>query len=375
MASKINNYKRIILGIETSCDDTSICILRERQGNFPEILAHKSFSQETILRKWGGVVPEIAARNHLQKIAPLLEESLESAGIQFNQISTLGVTVIPGLLGPLLTGLNSVKTISLIHELPIYPVNHLYAHLEAIHLTTTISYPYIGLLVSGGHSIFFLVKSSNEFNVIGSTIDDAAGEAFDKGGKLMGFGYPAGRIIDEMAKQGNHKKYSFPIGLEREKTPNLSFSGVKTSLKNFLTINQHITDDIKENHETSNFSQDTYDLCASYQYAIISALSKKLKLAIDKIIKDGLVKDLDTSNNLPIVVGGGVACNSSLRETLNRSFKNVHFVSPQYCTDNGGMIANLTLRNIDQAIPFPRSLDLDARGKFIDKKDYINLKR
>lgn len=218
----------LILGIETSCDDTSLAILKSTQNETLEILSHNSFSQEDILKKWGGVVPEIAARNHLDKIVPLLKKTVQQAKIDFNQIDLIGVTTNPGLLGPLLTGINAAKTISLIQKTPILPVNHLYAHLEAIHLTDKVRYPYLGLLVSGGHSHFYIVKSKNSFELIGGTIDDAAGEAFDKGAKLMKLGYPGGKIIDEMSHKGDKTKFSFPIGIKNSKDCNLSFSGLKT---------------------------------------------------------------------------------------------------------------------------------------------------
>lgn len=349
-----------ILGIETSCDDTSVCILRGNPQNrreVPAILSHLSFSQEAALKKWGGVVPEIAARNHLEKITPLLKDTFKEAGITPAEIDLIGVTTHPGLLGPLLTGLNAAKTLALIHKLPINPVNHLYAHLEAIHLTeTNIRYPYLGLIVSGGHSLFMIVTSPAHFEIIGSTIDDAAGEAFDKGGKLMGLGYPGGRIIDDLAKEGDHLRFKFPIGLNHSKDANLSYSGVKTSLRQFVENNpQSISRDIK-------------DLCASYQHAIVSALFKKMTFALKK------AEEQYPDQKIQIVVGGGVACNSYLRKIFQDHFREVYFVRPSFCTDNGAMIANYALRTYTHAIPFSKCLYLDAKGKFIKKKTKIKLK-
>jgi N6-L-threonylcarbamoyladenine synthase len=229
--------EKIILGIETSCDDTSIALIMgdpDRLSATPTVLSHQSFSQETMLARWGGVVPEIAARNHLEKITPLLESCFQEAHISIDQVDLVAVTTHPGLLGPLLTGINCAKTISMVNELPIRPVNHLFAHLEAIHLTTPIAYPYMGVLVSGGHSMYVKVSSPMDFEIIGSTLDDAAGEAFDKGGKLLGLGYPAGRIIDDLAKKGDKTKHQFPISMLDSGDANLSFSGVKTSLRNFI---------------------------------------------------------------------------------------------------------------------------------------------
>ena len=343
--------EKIILGIETSCDDTSFALIKGNPndlGQIPTLLAHQSFSQELMLAKWGGVVPEIAARNHLEKITPLLASCFVQAQIKIEDISMVAVTTHPGLLGPLLTGINCAKTLSLMHNLPIASVNHLYAHLEAIHLTTPVSYPYLGLLVSGGHSIYLKVSSPVDFEILGNTIDDAAGEAFDKGGKLLGLGYPAGKIIDDLALNGDPTKYKFPISMLDSGDATLSFSGVKTSLRNFI-----------EAHPDKNFKME--DVCASYQHAIVEALSRKLKKA----------QEIGNAENLPIVVGGGVACNSELRRNLHKNFPNVHFVAPKFCTDNGAMIANYALRTYHHAISFPECLALDARGQFVSKKNKL----
>lgn len=354
-------YTTRILGIETSCDDTSLCIIEGPSGvhhSRPNVLSLMSFSSEKLLYEYGGVVPELAARNHMAKLPLLLRKIFHETKLDLKDIDQIAVTTYPGLLGPLLTGLSAAKTLAMTANLPIQPVNHLYAHLEAIHLTEDITYPYIGLLVSGGHSLYLLVEGVEDFRILGSTIDDAAGEAFDKGGKLLGIGYPAGRLIDELAASGNKKRYSFPIGLKDSKDSRLSFSGVKTSLRQFLIKNPDFPLPTKKDIlDKKEFHQDFHDLCASYQEAIVSALSLKLKFALKQ--------------KLPIVVGGGVACNSSLRERLTKEFDQVSFVAPKYCTDNGAMIANYALRNYDKAINYPACLNLDARSKFISKKDYL----
>ncbi|MBT5095199.1 MAG: tRNA (adenosine(37)-N6)-threonylcarbamoyltransferase complex transferase subunit TsaD [Halobacteriovoraceae bacterium] len=342
----------IILGIETSCDDTSVCLLKGQldDSERPEVLALSEFSQEEILKKWGGVVPEIAARNHMMKLSPLIEQVFEKAALAPDQIDAIAVTTNPGLLGPLLTGLNGAKTLALLTRKPIIPINHLYAHIEAIHLTEKLTYPYLGMVVSGGHSLFLLVNDPTEFNFLGGTLDDAAGEAFDKGGKLLGLGYPAGKIIDQLASTGNPKRYPFPIGLKNSKDCNLSFSGTKTSLRTFLEKNPEFD---REN--------DLADLCASYQESIVDSLALKLGFA--------------KKPGLPIVVGGGVAANSRLRAVLQQRFEDVHFVAPKFCTDNGAMIANYGLRLLPQAIPFPECLEVDARGKFLSKEKRLEQAR
>lgn len=344
--------KKIILAIETSCDDTSIAILKGDPNNLselPVLLSHNSFSQELILKRWGGVVPEIAARNHVLKIRPLLEECFKEANTTADKMDLVAVTTHPGLLGPLLTGITAAKTIALLHHKPITSVNHLYAHLEAIHITESIPYPYLGLLVSGGHSIYFFVSSPTDFQILGTSIDDAAGEAFDKGGKLLGLGYPAGKIIDDLAKDGDYKKYTFPVSMLDSGDANLSFSGVKTALRNFIEKEENKNCDLK-------------DVCASYQHAIVTALLKKCQKALT----------LTGKKDIPIVVGGGVACNSYLRQTFLKELKNVHFVAPKFCTDNGAMVANYALRTFKDTIPFPECLTIDARGQFLNKKKGAN---
>lgn len=340
----------VILGIETSCDDTSVCLLNVPDQEAPrekDILFHERFSQEILLAKWGGVVPEIAARNHLVKLFPLIEKGLSVTGLGLKQLSAIAVTTHPGLLGPLLTGLGMAKHIALVHHLPLIAVNHLYAHLEAIHLTKEISYPYLGLLVSGGHSLYLLVKSEEDFEILGTTSDDAAGEAFDKAGKLLGLTYPAGREIDELAQLGNAEAFDFPIGLKNSHDAMLSFSGVKTSLRVLL-------------EKRPDAKKQINDLCASYQKAIIDALCLKLRFALQLAPQD-----------IPIVVGGGVACNSGLRKRLQELYgERAHFVAPKFCTDNGAMIAHYGSKIFHKRVPYPKCLEMDAFGKFIDKKRY-----
>ena len=351
----------IVLGIETSCDDTSVAIIKD--GDTPEVLSHLKFGQEDILKHWGGVVPEIAARNHLEKITPLIQDSLLNAKLELKDIDLISVTTIPGLLGPLLTGLNAAKTLALIAEKPIFAANHLYAHLEAIHLTQKMTYPYLGLLISGGHSIFFWVEDNKNFKVLGSTIDDACGEAFDKGGKMLELGYPAGHIIDKLGQFGDKTKYEFPIGLKSSADARLSFSGLKTALRVFLDKNPDILAKKPKQYEIKeDESQDFYDLCASYQNAIAKALLLKMRYA-KKIASE----KYGAPTHYPIVIGGGVACNSEIRSQFKNKYQNVNIVEPKYCTDNGAMIANLGRINFQDAISFPECLDLDARGRFIKK--------
>lgn len=351
LPKKNSDQKRIILGVETSCDDTSLCIL-EVKGSDQKILALNSYNQDFLLAKWGGVVPELAARSHVKAIPPLLDVTFKEAGVAPEDITEVAVTTHPGLVGSLLTGINLAKTFALMRELPIVPVNHLFAHLEAIHLSEKVSYPYLGLLVSGGHTAFMWVKGPDDMEILGNTLDDAAGEAFDKGGKMMGVGYPAGKIIDDLAKTGDKNKYEFPISYMRDRPGKMSFSGLKTALR--VKLQKMTPEEIQT---------ELPHLCAGYQEAIVQTLRVKAEEVIEKILEKKL-RSFDT----PIVIGGGVACNSRLRELFNERFKNVHAVKPIYSTDNAGMVANWAARVPDLRIPFPECLGLDARSRFMEKK-------
>jgi N6-L-threonylcarbamoyladenine synthase len=345
-----NTKKRIILGVETSCDDTSICILEVTDTT--KILSLNSYNQDFLLAKWGGVVPELAARSHVKAIPPLLDVCFQEAKINPTEITEVAVTTHPGLVGSLLTGINLAKTFSLINELPITPVNHLFAHLEAIHLTEQILYPYLGLLVSGGHTAFMWVKGPNEMEVLGTTLDDAAGEAFDKGGKLMGVGYPAGRIIDELSKAGDRKKFDFPISYLRDRPGKMSYSGLKTALR--VRLQKMTPEEMKA---------ELPHIAASYQEAIVQTLKIKTTEIIEKVLNLNV-----KTFNYPIIIGGGVACNSRLRSLMEESFKNVHVVAPRFCTDNAAMIANWAARVPELTVHFPECLTLDAQSKFVEKK-------
>ena len=352
---KDNKY---ILGIETSCDDTSVAILHGHK-----VLSHLSFGQEDSLKEWGGVVPEIAARNHLTKITPTIKQAFDLAKIKPEDIDLISVTTYPGLLGPLLTGLNAAKTLSLIFKKPILPANHLYAHILAIHLTEEISYPYLGLLISGGHSLFLWVEQSDTFEILGGTIDDACGEAFDKGGKLLDLGYPAGHIIDKLAQFGDPQKIEFPIGLKSSADSRLSFSGLKTALRVYLEKNADLILTKPSQFETKQAgSQAFYDVCASYQRAITKALLLKMRYAIKS------VKEKYNQDNFPIVIGGGVASNSDIRREFQKKYPKTLCVAREFCTDNAAMIANYGRLNFTHAVDYPECLELDAKSRFIDKK-------
>lgn len=336
---------RLILGLETSCDDTSVAILRQ-EASACTLLGLNSLSQDETLRKWGGVVPEIAAREHVKAIAPLVELTLKEAAVEAKELTDIAVTTHPGLIGALLTGLGAAKTLAWLYHLPITPVHHLWAHLEAIHLTTPTAYPYLGLLVSGGHSLIVKVSGPSAVEVLGQTLDDAAGEAFDKGGKLLGLGYPAGRVVDQLAQKGDPLKYAFPISFMRDRPGKMSFSGLKTAMRVFL-----------EKHPDAKEASVLPDVCASYQYAIARTLSEKLQE----------VRQLHRLEALPIVVGGGVACNSGLRAMLSKRYPDVRFVAPKFCTDNAAMIAHWAALVPEAQVAFPDCLGMDAHSRAVEK--------
>ncbi len=309
----------IILGIESSCDDTSAAIIN---GN--KILSNIAANQ-TVHQEYGGVVPELASRAHQQNIIPVVEKSFTKANIQQKDISAIGFTRGPGLLGSLLVGTSFAKSLAMSLDVPLIEVNHLQAHILCHFIEDANpmppKFPFLCLTVSGGHTMIVLVKDYFDMEIIGKTIDDAAGEAFDKIGKIMGLDYPAGPIIDKLAKLGNPDAFIF--GKPKLENYDYSFSGIKTSVLYFLQ---------KQLKENPNFIQENVEnLCASVQKTIIDVLMKKL----EKAAKDYDVKE--------VAIAGGVSANSGLREAMQKNVEklgwNVYIPKFEYTTDNAAMIA------------------------------------
>lgn len=309
----------IILGIESSCDDTSAAIIN---GN--KILSNIAANQ-TVHQEYGGVVPELASRAHQQNIIPVVEKSFTKANIQQKDISAIGFTRGPGLLGSLLVGTSFAKSLAMSLDVPLIEVNHLQAHILCHFIEDANpmppKFPFLCLTVSGGHTMIVLVKDYFDMEIIGKTIDDAAGEAFDKIGKIMGLDYPAGPIIDKLAKLGNPDAFTF--GKPKLENYDYSFSGIKTSVLYFLQ---------KQLKENPNFIQENVEnLCASVQKTIIDVLMKKL----EKAAKDYDVKE--------VAIAGGVSANSGLRESMQNNVEklgwNVYIPKFEYTTDNAAMIA------------------------------------
>lgn len=304
-----------ILAIESSCDDTSASICKDAK-----ILANLVANQE-VHQQWGGVVPELASRAHQQNIVPVVDLALKKAGLTPADLDAIAFTRGPGLIGSLLVGVSFAKGLALALDKPLIEVNHMQAHILAHFIDNKPSFPFLCLTVSGGHTQIVLVKDFLEMEVIGETLDDAAGEAFDKGAKLLGLPYPGGPLIDKYAQLGDASKFSFP----EPQIPdlNFSFSGVKTSILYFLQ---------KQVRQNPNFvSEHLNDLCAAVQQTIVDILIKKM----EKAIKQTGVKE--------IALAGGVSANSGLRkrfEELGTKLGVTTYIPKfEYCTDNAAMIA------------------------------------
>lgn len=305
----------LILGIETSCDETAASVVADGKTILSNIIS----SQVDIHSKFGGVVPELASRKHIENILPVIEEALDKANTTLNEISAIAVTNGPGLVGSLLVGLCTSKSIAYAKNIPLIAINHLEAHIYAAYLThPTLQLPAIALIVSGGHTELIYVEKWGSYELIGRTLDDAVGEAFDKVAKLLNLGYPGGPIIDKLAKKGDPKRVNFPRALLRSKNLNFSLSGLKTAVVYFLKT--------KEAEEV-----ELNDLVASFQEAAIEVIVKKTLSA-------ALEKDVDT-----IIVGGGVSANNRLRDLMRSQSQglNIYFPSLSLCSDNGAMIAGL----------------------------------
>ena len=309
----------IILGIESSCDDTSAAII---SGN--KILSNIAANQQ-IHNEYGGVVPELASRAHQQNIIPVVEKAFSQANIQQNEIGAIGFTRGPGLLGSLLVGTSFAKSLAMSLDVPLIEVNHLQAHILAHFIDdanpTSPTFPFLCLTVSGGHTMIVLVKDYFDMEIIGKTIDDAAGEAFDKIGKIFDLDYPAGPIIDKLAKEGNPNAFKF--NKPKMDGYDYSFSGIKTSVLYFIQ---------KEVRKNPDFIKDNLnDLCASVQRSIIEILMDKLEKA---------AKDLDIKQ---VAIAGGVSANSGLRQVMQENKAklgwDIFIPKFEYTTDNAAMIA------------------------------------
>jgi N6-L-threonylcarbamoyladenine synthase len=321
-----DRLRALILGIETSCDETAVALLAD-DGR---ILANVVSSQAELHARYGGVVPEVASRHHLELILPALRRALEDAGAGLGDVRRIAVTQGPGLVGALLIGVSAAKALAWSRRLPLVPVNHLHGHVASLFTAPDpLRTPFLCLLASGGHTQLLDVRNPGAFELVGTTLDDAAGEAFDKGARLLGLGYPGGAEIDRLARDGDPEAFSFPVA--RVPGFDFSFSGLKTAL--LYTVR-----DLGEEEAARRRA----DLAASYQRAIVRALVERTRAAAEQLGAER------------IAIVGGVAANSELRVALPEAA-----AAPlELCTDNAAMIASAA-RYADP-IPYPSYLALDA---------------
>ncbi len=309
----------LILAIETFCDETSIAILKDGK----KLLSNIVYSQEKMHAKFGGIVPEIAARKHIETVIPTIDKALTKANVKLNKMDYIAVTNGPGLITSLMIGIDTAKSLSFALKIPIIPIHHTESHIYSNFIENSeIEFPALALVVSGGHTNLILIKDHGQYQEIGSTRDDAAGEAFDKVAKLLNIGYPGGPVISEKADMGNSRAYSFPRPMINSNNFDFSFSGLKTEVL-YLVQKKH-----------NKFSpQEINNICASFQIAVVDVLvSKTIKAATKYNVKS-------------VLLAGGVSANKLLRRKLktavNQELEKTEFYYPdfQYCTDNAAMVA------------------------------------
>ena len=316
--------KITFLGIETSCDETAAAVIRENENGTADVLSNVISSQVKEHKKFGGVVPELAARAHLENIDFVINQSLIDSKISLQEIDGIAATAGPGLIVCLTVGLNIGKSIAAFSNKPFIGVNHLEGHALSPGLEKKIEFPYLLLLISGGHSQYLIVKDVNQYEQLGTTIDDALGEAFDKTAKLLDLGYPGGPVIEKFSKMGDKNYFELPEPIINKAGCNLSFAGLKTAV---LRKSKEIDDNIKLK----------YNLAASFQNTVNKILFKKTKIAVK------MFKEKTKSSDVNLIVAGGVAANLSIRENLSYLAKEMNFktVYPdlKFCGDNAAMIA------------------------------------
>ena len=310
----------IVLGIETSCDETAAAVVSSER----EILSESIYSQIKTHEKYLGVVPELAARSHIDHCSAVVKDAINKANLSISQVDVIAATAGPGLLGGLLVGLTTAKAISLAAKKPFIAINHLDGHALTPRLSHSLEFPYLLLLISGGHSMFLAVEGPGKYKLLGQSIDDALGEAFDKTGRLLGLGYPGGPAIEKIAVNGDPFRFRLPHPLKGRDNCDFSFSGLKTAVRQTAEKLSPLT------------LKDREDIAASFQYTICKIIEERLKNAIREYIEY-------YPNDRRLAASGGVASNNMIRKTLlNLAEKNsfdLFIPEPKLCTDNGAMIA------------------------------------
>lgn len=340
-----------LLGLESSCDDTAAAVVRQQAEAPAEVLASIVFGQTELHSAFGGVVPEIAARAHAEKLDICVADALAAAGVTLADLDAIAVTAGPGLIGGVMSGVMCAKGLAAATGLPLVGVNHLAGHALTPRLTDGIAYPYLMLLVSGGHCQFLIARGPEDFTRLGGTIDDAPGEAFDKTARLLGLPQPGGPSVQAEAERGDPKRFRFPRPLLDRQDCNFSFSGLKTAL---LRMRDQIT------AEKSGLTrQDRADLCAGFQTAVADVLAKKTQRALQIYLEENPSEPV-------LAVAGGVAANSAIRAELETvcAENNTRFVAPplHLCTDNAAMIAYAGLERFKAGAR--DGMDLAARPRW-----------
>lgn len=327
----------LVLAIETSCDETAAALVRDGR----DILSSVVSSQVAIHAEYGGVVPEIASRKHLEMISPVVSQALDQAGVAIAEIEGVAVTRGPGLSGALLVGFSAAKAVACACQVPFVGVHHIEGHLFAPFLEQPLEFPFLALVVSGGHTHIYLVEGFGRYRTLGRTLDDAAGEAYDKSAKIMGLAYPGGATIDAMAREGNPRAVPLPRPLLHDGSLNFSFSGLKTAMLNRIS-----------KHPVSFPSSEANDLCASFQEAVCDVLVAKVAMALDR-----------TGVNR-LVVAGGVACNSGLRQRMRclAGERGIDLRIPpaSLCGDNAAMLAVPGNYYLEHGFASPLTMDVTA---------------
>ncbi|MGJ8692985.1 MAG: tRNA (adenosine(37)-N6)-threonylcarbamoyltransferase complex transferase subunit TsaD [Thalassotalea sp.] len=324
-----------ILGIESSCDETGIAIYDEEKG----ILAHQLYSQVAVHADYGGVVPELASRDHVRKTIPLIKAVFAEAGLTPDDIDGVAYTAGPGLVGALLVGCSIGRSLAYGWNLPAVPVHHMEGHLLAPMLEEDVpEFPFIALLVSGGHTMLVRVDGIGQYQMLGESVDDAAGEAFDKTAKLLGLDYPGGPVLAKMAESGTPKRYKFPRPMTDRPGLDFSFSGLKTSAA--TTVRKELTD--CDDKSDAYVTQTKADIAYAFQEAVVDTLAIKCRRALEQT---GLNR---------LVIAGGVSANTSLREKLAMTTAKlggkVYYPRPEFCTDNGAMIAFAGMQRLKSGV-------------------------
>jgi N6-L-threonylcarbamoyladenine synthase len=340
-----------VLGIETSCDETAAAIVALHEGGRPEILSSVVLSQIDEHAAFCGVVPEIAARAHVEALDDVIETALTEAGVGLADVDAVAATVGPGLIGGLIVGLMTAKAIASATHKPLVAVNHLEGHALTARLTDGLDFPYLLLLVSGGHTQIVLVRGVGEYERWATTIDDALGEAFDKTAKLIGLPFPGGPNVEKAAEAGDPRRFAFPRPLKGEMRPDFSFSGLKTAVRQAATAIAPLTD------------RDVADICASFQAAIAETLEDRVTRSLDRFRSEfaGVRRPV-------LVVAGGVAANRLVRSALQNlcKAKRFDFVAPplELCTDNAAMIAWAGIERLRAGLTGEDAMEMAPRSRW-----------